>query len=150
MKVVINENKYLDRFIELNEQWITKYFELEKSDYVLAKDPERIIRSGGYILYAFDNEKVVGVCALFKENEGVYQLARMAVCPKYQGQGIGEALMKAALELLKDINATSVRLVSNTRLKSAINLYKKFGFNVVSLGQHSEYSRANIEMNRPV
>ena len=41
--------------------------------------------------------QVVGVVALFRIGDGQFELARMAVDPAFQGQGIGRALAKAAL-----------------------------------------------------
>jgi hypothetical protein len=38
-------------------------------------------------------------------------------------------------------------LLSNTILEPAITLYKKHGFETVSLGPHPDYDRCNIEMN---
>jgi len=34
-------------------------------------------------------DKVVGVCALLNNGNGVFELARMAVSPSHQGQGFG-------------------------------------------------------------
>ncbi len=150
MKIEVNEEKYLNDFVRLNEQWITKYFELEQADIDLAKDPGKIVRGGGYIFAAVEENEVLGVCALFKEGAGKYQLARMAVNPKYQGSGIGRYLLQSVLDRLEEIGASTVYLISNTKLESAIHLYKKFGFTTVSIGQHPVYSRANIEMERRV
>jgi hypothetical protein len=47
-------------------------------------------------------------------------------------------------------DAKKVYLVSNTKLASAIGLYKKYGFQTVSEGQHPIYSRANIVMERHI
>lgn len=151
--MTIHENNldHLPDFIRLNEEWITTYFELEDCDRALAKHPESIINDGGFIfsLEAQDQQgenKVVGVCALFNEGEGVYQLARMAVSPLAQGGGIGKTLMTRCLEKLADLSAKRVYLISNTKLESALGLYKKFGFETVNIGPHPQYSRADIEM----
>jgi len=147
MQIVENQKDLLEDFISLNEEWISKYFELEKSDFELARDPEKIIRSGGYIFSIRYKQSAVGVCALFSEGNGIYELARMAVSPKFQGKGLGSKLVLAAIQKAKEIGATRLYLISNTKLETAIALYKKHGFQTESLGQHPLYSRANITMS---
>jgi len=50
-----------------------------------------------------------------------------------------------SLERAKELGAHKIILYSNTALKSAIHLYRKFGFKEVPLGD-VEYKRANIKM----
>lgn len=146
--VLVNEKQYLSEFIQLNEAWITHYFKLEDADIALANNPARIIEDGGYIFSLVENGHVVGVCALFKDDDAVFQLARMAVKKEYQGKGYGEALLSAAIAKLREIKASRVYLLSNTLLIPAINLYKKYGFTVFSMGQHPVYARCDIVMEK--
>ncbi len=149
MEIVVNRKEYLEDFIRLNEAWISHYFKLEAVDRLLAEDPFQVIRGGGYIFTALSEQGVVeGVCALFNEGGGVYELARMAVSPEAQGKGVGNCLMLSCLEMLARISAEKVYLVSNTRLKAAIKLYQKHGFITTFMGAHPVYSRADIIMER--
>ena len=148
MKIVENKKIYLKDFILLNEAWIEKYFEIEEIDKILAKNPYFIIKNGGYIFSMIEREDIIGVCALINHNDGIYELARMAVSEKYQGKGYGSLLIETCMNKLKNINAKKVYLVSNTKLKRAIFLYKKYGFHTTHIGQHPMYKRANIEMER--
>ena len=120
----------------------------QEADKVLASKPYMIIEKGGYIFTAISKGKAIGVCALFKESDDVFELARMAVSPTEQGQGVGNLLIKACLEKLKKLGAKHVFLLSNTKLETAIKLYKKHGFITKSLGQHPVYARANIIMEK--
>jgi len=150
MDVLENDKNLLDDFIRLNEEWISTYFELEDVDHALAANPSQIMEKGGYIFSLVSQGKVLGVCALFNEGNGVFELARMAVSPQSQGNGCGHTLMQACLAKLSNLSAKKVYLVSNTKLEAAIALYKKYGFKTTSLGQHPVYSRANIVMERQV
>ncbi len=87
MKIVENQKKYLADFVRLNEKWISNYFEIEDIDRELASNPQKIIENGGYIFTLVLDNHVIGVCALFNEGNGVYELARMAVSQKHQGNG---------------------------------------------------------------
>jgi putative acetyltransferase len=145
MPIEIDNKNHCAEFIRLNELWIKEHFSLEESDRKLAADPYRIVREGGHILSVVD-DGVVGVCALFRESPTRYELARMAVDPCVRGRGIGDALMRAAIELAKKDGAETLYLLSNTVLSPAIALYRKHGFRTVSEGPHPVYSRCNIVM----
>lgn len=148
MPVLINRKQYLADFIRLNENWIAHYFRIEEADRELARDPARIIVDGGYVFTLLEQEQVVGVCALFKEDDEVFQLARMAVSSESRGKGYGDTLMNAALKHLHKIGASRAYLLSNTILAPAIALYRKHGFTVLSEGQHPVYARCNIVMEK--
>ncbi|HEY6527059.1 MAG TPA: GNAT family N-acetyltransferase [Cellvibrionaceae bacterium] len=114
----------------------------------MAQNPFQIIENGGYIFSLLMGSSVVGVCALFNEGNGIYQLARMAVSPKFHGHGYGNMLIEACFSKLKEVGADKVYLISNTKLTSAIALYKKYNFLTTYKGVHPIYSRASICMER--
>ena len=114
----------------------------------MAADPFRIVAEGGHIISLVDDGRVLGVCALVKEGERCYQLARMAVEPEERGKGHGETLLAAALERARADGAERVYLLSNTVLGPAISLYRKHGFVTQSEGAHPAYARCNIVMER--
>jgi putative acetyltransferase len=150
IQILENSKEQLADFIRLNEEWISHYFQLEDTDKKLAADPYQVVDQGGYIFSLVSDEEVVGVCALFNNGDGVYELARMAVSPTHHGKGYSKLLMEHCVAKLKSIGANKVYLVSNTKLVAAIQLYKQFGFQTVSEGPHPVYSRANIVMERAV
>jgi len=140
------EPQHATRFRELNEEWITRYFVMEEADYKSLSDPQGyIISKGGYILMAAYEGEIVGTCALINEGDGVYELAKMAVTPKAQGLKIGKLLGEAALQKAKAAGASKVYLVSNRRLETALNLYRRLGFEEVPMPP-SIYARADIKM----
>ena len=146
MNVVENKKELLQDFIRLNEEWISTYFELEEVDFALAKNPYKIVENGGFIFSLLVDESVVGVCALINSGNGIYELARMAVSPEFQGQGYGSKLIEACFSKLKEIGVEKVYLISNTKLIPAIALYRKYNFKITFEGSHPVYSRANIGM----
>ena len=148
MPVLINQPQYLSDFVRLNEDWIAHYFRIEEADRELARNPASIIADGGYIFILLEEAQVVGTCALFKESDDVFQLARMAVHPAFQGKGYGDALVEAAFAKLCEIKARRVYLLSNTILAPAIALYRKHGFSVFRKGAHPVYARCNIVMEK--
>jgi DNA-binding MarR family transcriptional regulator/GNAT superfamily N-acetyltransferase len=148
VKIVPYKPIYAGAFRKLNEEWITTYFKMEKTDLKALDHPkEYILDKGGEILVALYEEEPVGVCALIKMNDPQYdyELAKMAVSPKAQGKSIGWLLGQAIIERARSLGATTLYLESNTILKPAINLYYKLGFKRVT-GRPTPYERCNIQM----
>lgn len=139
--------EYRDAIRVLNEAWLKRYFEVEPSDVVELGDPEgTILNQGGYIYYAREEgSAIVGVASLIRVEDGVYELAKMAVDDRAQGRGIGRRLAQTCIEKARTLYARSVILYSNTRLERAIQLYRHLGFQEIEM-KEQHYQRANIMM----
>lgn len=134
-------------FRQLNEEWISHYFTLEPADLKALDHPEEyILQSGGSILLAEIGPQVVGTCALIKMPEGSYELAKMAVSPAAQGQGVGLLLGQAAIERVRELGGRRVYLESNSKLGPALALYRKLGFQDLAQPNPSPYARADVQM----
>lgn len=83
--------------------------------------------SGGIILCK-SAEIFVGCIAIRKIKDSICELKRMYVNPAFQGRGIGKQLLEKALQLAKDYNYKLIRLDTLNYMKSAIYLYKQYGF----------------------
>jgi ribosomal protein S18 acetylase RimI-like enzyme len=60
----------------------------------------------------------------------------MGVLSEFQGQGVGKALIVAAIEKAKEIGLTRIELVVREENARAIALYKHVGFVVEGLNPH--------------
>ncbi|SKC54509.1 bifunctional helix-turn-helix transcriptional regulator/GNAT family N-acetyltransferase [Ohtaekwangia koreensis] len=148
VKIVDYQPKYQKAFRDLNEEWISKYFKMEEADYKALDNPKGyILKNGGHIYVALYDDVPVGVCALIKMDDPVYdfELAKMAVSPRAQGKNIGYLLGQAVIKKAKSLGASKLYLESNTILVPAINLYHKLGFQKV-VGHATPYERCNIQM----
>jgi putative acetyltransferase len=140
-------------FRTLNEEWITRYFTLEKMDCEVLSDPEnKILRQGGHIFMAYLGQQAVGCVALIPMGDGVYELSKMAVAPDLRGLGIGRSLLEHAVKQAKHIGARSLFLASNARLQNAVHLYESIGFRHLPPERRptSLYTRANVFMEMPL
>ena len=132
----------------LNYKWLEKYFRVEEGDIVSLSNPKKyIIDKGGYVYYAKLNGEIVGTASLLKKSETIYELVKMAVADKAQGHGIGTILLEHCLTVAKQKQIPTLILYSNTILKSAIHLYRKYGFEEIEL-ESGLYERANIKMKK--
>ena len=140
-------------FRMLNEEWISRYFVLEKKDRETLGDPENtILRKGGRIFIAYAQGQAVGCVALIPMGDAVYELSKMAVSPAFQGRGIGRRLLEHAIAQARQLGASSLFLGSNSVLKNAVHLYEAVGFRHVPPNQLPEmhYSRADVFMEMPL
>ncbi|MET3021913.1 GNAT family N-acetyltransferase [Flavobacterium hydatis] len=143
---------YTDQFKEyikiLNYAWLEKFFKIEKMDQVSLSNPkEEIIDKGGFIYYATLDNEIVGTASLLKKSDTIFELGKMAVSDKAQGFGIGTLLLKHCLTTAKEMKIEKLILYSNTKLGSAIHLYRKYGFEEIPLEQ-GLYERADIKMEK--
>lgn len=147
VKIIPFDGKYAADFARLNYQWIERYFVVEEHDREILDHPlEAIILPGGEVFFAISDGEAVGTCAMVRTNETLYELTKMAVAPASQGKGIANLLMRACIELARDMGADRIFLETNSKLPTAISLYRKFGFVDTALDPDSQYSRANVRM----
>ena len=138
--------RYAKDFMNINLEWIEKYFTVEEHDLEQLNNPqEYIINKGGEILFAVYGNEVAGVCALIKTGEAEFELAKMGVSPDYRGQQIGYELGMYSIEAAKLLGAKRIWLESNRRLVPALTLYKKLGFKEIPI-TYTPYARADIRM----
>ncbi len=139
--------QYAKDFARLNVEWLEKYFVVEPLDQQLLEQcEETIIAKGGYIFFAKVNDTIAGTFSLIKLSDKKYELGKMAVSPKFQGQKIGQQLLEHCITFAKNKGWTEVILYSNTILESAIYIYKKFGFVEIPIETDPIYKRSNIKM----
>ena len=140
-------------FRTLNEEWITRYFTLEKMDLRSAeRRGEQNPSQGRPHLHGVSRPTGDGCVALIPMGDGVYELSKMAVAPDLRGLGIGRSLLEFAVTQAKHIGARSLFLASNTKLQNAVHLYESIGFRHLPPERRpaSLYTRANVFMEMPL
>ena len=137
-------------FRALNLAWILPNFEMEASDWGQLDDPEtHIIAKGGRILLAVLEGETVGTVGLVPgHTEATVELIKMSARDDLHGQGIGKALMQAAVDMAREMGAKHIWPETNSSLAAALGLYRKAGFRELS-GEEltaTPYDRCNCQM----
>lgn len=116
-------------FRSLNEEWLLRHFTIEKEDAAVLADPMgRVVRAGGCVLFALWDGDVAGTCAVFKHPGGQLELCKMAVRSDLRRQGIGGALVGAAISRASSMGALMLYLRTSPELADAVRLYRRAGF----------------------
>lgn len=139
--------EHAEAFRKLNEEWLQKYFTIEPHDREMLDDPAGyIITPGGAIFFAQRNGELVGTCAMIPAPQQEFELAKMAVTEHMQGKQIGKRLGLACLQWAREMEAKAVWLETNSKLATALNLYRKLGFRFEERPFVSEYARSDTYM----
>ena len=148
VSIVEFDPMYATKFADLNYQWIAETYGIEQHDHDILDHPqEAVIDVGGQIFFALTHGEVAGTVAMIPYEDDAFELTKMAVDPAFRGQGIGDHLMNACIELARgSSDRKRITLESNTKQVAAIRLYRKFGFEETPLDPNSQYVRANIRM----
>lgn len=151
-EIVGFDRRYAEAFARLNYQWIEQYFAVEPEDRRALDHPfEYAIAPGGEIFFALLGSQVVGCVAMVPKSAdataGVeFELAKMAVQPAHQGQGIGRLLLEQCIEYARQRCATRIVLTTNDILKPALQVYHNAGFEDLPINPDSRYVRGNLAM----
>ncbi len=147
VQIVTFDRRYARDYADLNYEWIAKNYGVEQHDREQLEDPLKfVINPGGEIFFALIGDEVAGTVAMIRMDGDRFELAKMAVSPRFQGRKIGDLLMMACIDFAGSKRAKSIILESNTRQVAAINLYRKHRFVEISLDPDSQFTRANIRM----
>jgi len=140
------KDDHLERFREISYGWLRKYDLVEAEDIRLLTNPrQEILDKGGHIFMAKKEGKILGTVSLIKNDENIYELAKLGVDESYQNYGIGRKLIVFALLKAYELNADKVILYTTKRLEKAIRLYESFGFKIVN-DYKQKYIEAELKM----
>lgn len=148
IEIIDFQEIYSDDFREMNYQWLNEYFEVEEKDEEILRNPEKVIASGGSVIFARLGEQVVGTSALLRVSDQECELTKMAVKPAFQGKQIGKKMLEWLIELAKKKNYHRMILYTSPKLKKAFGLYKSRGFKILDPipAPVGGYKRPSIKM----
>jgi DNA-binding MarR family transcriptional regulator/N-acetylglutamate synthase-like GNAT family acetyltransferase len=151
LRIVDYVDAYAADFRDINLEWIESMFALERRDRDVLDNPrERIIAPGGAILLAaHETRGIIGVGALQRSADEVFELTKMAVRESARGLKAGEFLLRALLDRAATMGAREVFLLSNRKCAAAVHLYEKAGFvhDAEIMREHGgDYARCDVAM----
>lgn len=108
----------------------------------IARMPGHYGPPGGRILLAFVEDRPAGCVALRRLEEGICEMKRLYVRPKYRGRGIGKALSEKIIEEAGKIGYVKIRLDTLRSMKEANSLYRGQGFHEIKPYRYNPFEQA--------
>ena len=134
-----------ERMKEISYHWLKKYDVLDEEDIPVLEDPfGEVIDKGGYFFVGIADGEVVSCAALEKTEDGDFEIAKLAVDERYFRRGYGLKMTEYVIKKAKEAGARRVFLYTNSKLASALSLYKRLGFVQIDRGE-SKYPSADME-----
>jgi ribosomal protein S18 acetylase RimI-like enzyme len=99
-------------------------------------------------LVAISEGKIIGWCDISALDRPVFAhigSLGIGILAPYRGQGIGKALMRAALQKAKEKGLTRIKLTVREKNTSAIALYEKMGFEKEGIHKNGVYVDGKYE-----
>ena len=147
VEIIDYEDRYKQALEDISLPWLLEYDLLEPVDLEMLADPHRFIAGGGRVLLARVKDEIVGMVMPELQGEGVCEALKFGVKEEYREQGIGTALMEAVIGAARDAGQKTIVVTSNHKLKSALRIYEKLGFEYVTYSD-KWFQLSDIRMER--
>jgi len=142
------EDRFAGDFKDISVAWLEEFDLLEPIDLEMLNNPHRdILEPGGQIFFALEGDAVLGTCGMQPVEPGVYEVIKLGVRPEYRGRGAGKLLLEACLDWAGAQKARKVVLYSNSRLQSALRLYRRCGFTPIPYVP-GHYAVSDVQMEQ--
>ncbi len=144
MKIIQFEEKYRQDFIGFNTDWIVSNFgSLEEHDIETFEKIDEEIKAGAMIFFAVENEIALATCMAKPMEEKTWEICKLGSNKKVPHKGAGSAVFEAAMNWALNHGAEKLFILSNSQLKPALHIYRKYGFKEIKLDNY-EYVRGDI------
>lgn len=119
--------EYTNMLIE-NDAEFKKYLEIQNYDDELKDLKVKYGMPQGRLYIAFDGSKAVGCIGLKRIDDTACEMKRLYVRPEFRGKDIGRILVQKIIDDAKAIGYSYMLLDTLPFLKSALRIYREFGF----------------------
>lgn len=145
MRVIEYQEKYKKYFIEFNTDWIEENFgSLETEDIDTFNHIDESLEKGAMIYFALEDGNVLATCmAKPLDESGTWELCKLGSNKHLPHKGAGSAVFQAAMDWAIHHGAGRLFILSNSKLKTALHIYEKYGFHEIKLEDY-EYIRGDI------
>lgn len=144
MKIIPFDEKYRQDFIDFNTDWIVSNFGfLEEHDKETFEKIDEEMKSGAMIFFAVENDIALATCMTKPMTDNSWEICKLGSNENLPHKGAGSAVFEAAMKWALNHGAQKLFILSNSKLKPALHIYRKYGFKEIKLDNY-EYIRGDI------
>lgn len=144
MQVVTFKEKYRQPFIDFNTDWIVSNFGfLEDHDKETFEHIDNELNQGAMIFFAIEDEIPLACCMSKPMQDTTWEICKLGSNKNVPHKGAGSLVFEAAMEWALEHGAKRLFIISNSKLKPALHIYEKYGFQELPLDDY-EYVRGDI------
>ena len=92
-------------------------------------------------------ECACGTCMVKPMEADTWEICKLGSNKNANHKGCGSAVFEAAMKWAEDHGAKRLCIISNSKLKAALHIYHKYGFQEIKLGDY-EYVRGDIAFEK--
>lgn len=119
--------EYTDMLIE-NDSSFQKYLDIQNYSDEMEHLESKYGLPEGRLYLVYCDEELAGCIGLSKIDNQNCEMKRLYVRPKFRGRKVGNLLVEKIIDDAKKIGYSHMLLDTLPFLKSAIHMYKKYGF----------------------
>lgn len=123
--------EYTDMLIE-NDSSFQKYLDIQNYSEEIEHMESKYGLPDGRLYLVYCDEELAGCIRLRKIDSQNCEMKRLYVRPEFRGRKIGNLLVEKIIDDAKEIGYSHMLLDTLPFLKSAIHMYKKYGFYEIS------------------
>lgn len=140
-EIIDYEDRYKPELLAISLPWLEENHILEPADIEQLEHPERTLATGGRIFLARTGEEIIGMIMLELFGDGTCEPFKYGVKEPWRNQGVGRALMDAALAAARELGQHTAVLTSHHSLKAALHIYEGYGF------RHTEHDHVAFALS---
>lgn len=143
-QIIPFEEKYRRDFIAFNTDWIKSNFGgLEEHDKEMFGHIDDQLKAGAMIFFAVKNGIALATCMARPMEGKTWEICKLGSNKNMPHKGAGSAVFEASMQWALGHGAERLFIISNSKLKPALHIYEKFGFEEIKLEDY-EYVRGDI------
>lgn len=148
MQIIEYDAKHKQDFIDFNTAWIVDNFGfLEDEDRETFDHIEQELSDGAIIYFAVEDDMALATCMVKPMEADTWEICKLGSNKNANHKGCGSAVFEAAMKWAEDHGAKRLCIISNSKLKAALHIYHKYGFQEIKLGDY-EYVRGDIAFEK--
>ncbi len=101
---------------------------------------------GYFWVWKTEDGEIIASVAIARVDDTICELRKMYLSRQERGKGIGKMLLETAIEKAKELGYSTMILKTNSKLDTAIDVYRKYGFEHIPITESDKKADCDVAM----